>query len=44
LNIKCLIFSTRTVWNISHSKENSARYYQRRTKVFMWITRYLVRF
>jgi surface polysaccharide O-acyltransferase-like enzyme len=40
LNIKCvLIFCTTFVWNISHSKKNSARYYHQCTLVFMWSTR-----
>jgi hypothetical protein len=30
-----LIFSTTFVWNISHSKKNSARYYHKCTYVFM---------
>jgi len=29
-----LIFSTASVWNISHSKKNSARYYHNCTQVF----------
>jgi hypothetical protein len=35
-----LIFSTAFVWNISHSKKNSARYYHKCTQLFMWTTRY----
>jgi hypothetical protein len=35
-----LIFSTTFVWNISHSKKNSASYYHKCTQVFMWSTRY----
>jgi hypothetical protein len=35
-----LIFSTNFVWNISHSKKNSVRYYHKCTQVFMWSTRY----
>jgi hypothetical protein len=34
------IFSAIFVWNISHSKNNSARYYHRCTQVFMQSTRY----
>jgi len=30
-----LIFPSKFVWNISHSKKNSARYYQKCTYVFM---------
>jgi len=30
-----LIFTTTFVWNISHSKKNSARYYHKRTQVFV---------
>jgi hypothetical protein len=43
-----LIFYTSFVWNISHSKNNSARYYHKCTQIFMWCTRYdcqtLIRF
>jgi hypothetical protein len=35
-----LIFSTTLLWNISHSKKNSARWYYKHTEVFMWSTRY----
>jgi hypothetical protein len=35
-----LIFSKTFVWNISHSKKNSARYYHKCTQVFMSSTRY----
>jgi hypothetical protein len=35
-----LIFSTTFVWNISHSKQNSARYYHKCTQVFMSSTCY----
>jgi hypothetical protein len=35
-----LIFCTAVVWNISHFKKNSARYYHKRTEVFMQSTRY----
>jgi hypothetical protein len=35
-----LIFSTTLVWNISHSKKNSARYDQKCILVFMWSTGY----
>jgi hypothetical protein len=34
LKIKC-VFSTTLVWNISDSKNNSARYYHKCTYVFM---------
>jgi len=41
LNIKyVLIFSTTVVWNISHSRKHSARYYHRGTKAFIQSTRY----
>jgi hypothetical protein len=41
LNMKCvMIFSTTFVWNISHSKKNSARYYQKCTWTFMKCSRY----
>jgi len=41
LNIKyVLIFSTTVVWNISHSRKHSARYYHRRTHAFIQSTRY----
>ena len=39
LIIKCaffFIFSTTSVWNISHSKTNSLRYYHRCAYVFRW--------
>ena len=40
LNIKCvLIFSTTFIWNISHSKQNLARYCHKCRNV-MWNTRY----
>ena len=29
--MRALIFSTTLVWNISHSKKNTARYYRKRT-------------
>ena len=35
-----LIFATAFVWNISHSKENSARYCHKCENVFMWSTRF----
>jgi hypothetical protein len=35
-----LIFSTTFVWNISHSKKNSARYYHGCKQVFKHSTRY----
>jgi hypothetical protein len=35
-----LIFSTTLVWNISHSKKHSARYYHKGTNVFMHSTLY----
>jgi hypothetical protein len=35
-----LIFSMTSAQNISHSKENSARYYNKCTSVFMSSTRY----
>jgi predicted transcriptional regulator len=35
-----LILSTTFVWNISHSKKNSVRYYHNCTQVFMSSTRY----
>ena len=41
LNINCVfISSTNFVWNISHSKNNSVRYYHKRTYIFMWSTGY----
>jgi len=30
------VFSTTFVWNVSHSKKNSARYYHKYRKVFVW--------
>jgi hypothetical protein len=43
LNIKCVsIFSATLVWNISHSKKNSARQHKC-AKVFMWSTRFSCR-
>ena len=39
--ICALISSTTSVWNISHSENNSARYYHKCTRVFMWSTCYL---
>jgi hypothetical protein len=33
-----LIFSITFIWNISHSQKNSARYYQRYTLVFIFIS------
>jgi hypothetical protein len=39
-NMCILIFSTTTVWNISHSKKNWARYDQKCILVFMKIDRY----
>ena len=39
LNTNCvLIFSATFVWNISHSKKNSARYYHRH--ILLWTTRW----
>jgi len=35
-----LIFSTTSVWNISHSRKNWARYDQKCLLVFMWSTGY----
>jgi len=35
-----VMFSTTLVWNISHSKENSARCYNKCTQVFVQSTRY----
>ena len=35
-----LIFSTTSVWDISHSKKNRVRYGQKYTLVFMWSTSY----
>jgi len=41
LNIKCvLIFYTNLGWMISHYKKNSAKYYHKCTKVFMYSTHY----
>jgi hypothetical protein len=38
-NIICvLIFTTTSVWNISHSKKNSAKYCHKFIPVFMWRT------
>jgi len=39
IQICVLIFSTTFVWNISHSKRNSVRYYKC-AQVFMYSTRY----
>jgi hypothetical protein len=39
-NSRVLIFSTTFVWNISHSKKNSARYHHGCTQVFKQSTRY----
>jgi hypothetical protein len=39
-NIRISISSTPFVWNISHSKKNSARYYHACTQVFKKSTRY----
>jgi hypothetical protein len=36
----CFDFPYNFIWNISHYKTNSARYYHKRTSVFMQITRY----
>jgi hypothetical protein len=36
----CLIFSATIVWNIAHSKKNSAIYYHKFTQVFIRGTRY----
>jgi len=45
LEIKCFsIFSATYVWNISHSKNNLARYYHKLTLVFRWSTRYACKF
>jgi hypothetical protein len=38
-----LIFSTTVIWNISHSKKNSARYRQKCENYFMWSIRYSFR-
>jgi hypothetical protein len=38
--MRVLIFSTTFVWNISHSKKNSARYDQKCVSVFMKSTGY----
>ena len=35
-----VMFSTTIIWNISHSKENSARCYNKCTQVFVQSTRY----
>jgi hypothetical protein len=35
-----LIFTTHFVWNISHSTNNSARYYHKCKHVFVWCNRY----
>jgi hypothetical protein len=35
-----LIFFATFVWNISHSKKNSAKYFRKCRNVFTWITRY----
>ena len=40
---KTLIFSTTFIWNISHSKKNSARYCHNGENVFMWSIRYSFR-
>ena len=37
------IFITTFIWNISHYKKNSARYYHKCENVFMWHTRYFCR-
>jgi membrane protein CcdC involved in cytochrome C biogenesis len=38
-----LIFSTVFIWNISHSKKNSAIYCHKCENVFIWSTRYSCR-
>jgi hypothetical protein len=38
--MRVLIFSTTFVWNISQSKKNPARYYDKCTYIYMWSTHY----
>jgi hypothetical protein len=39
----CVLITSTFVWNISHSKNNWARYYHKRTHLFMQSTRYSCR-